>query len=175
MESVYEVMIPKTIPILRNIGWIIISWVLIILFLFWILMSPSDGSTTEMKTVYFIVAIPEPVKNSLIFAAIILPVGLIILRLTIYYKPGKLIVGETYLEIVTNKLTYTFMFDKITELQISAGRHVFFFPNISTLIVILEKNTKRYKILLRHYMQTEELYQLLTSKGIRMGTSQGEY
>lgn len=175
METEYEVMIPKRIPILRNIGWLIIAWALVILVLFWVLMSPSEGSTTEMRTAYFIVAIPESVKNSLIFAAIILPVGLLILRFTLYYKPGKLIVGESYLEIVTNKLSHKFMFDNIAELQISAGRHVFFFPNISTLVVIIEKDSREYKVMLRHYMQTEQLYQLLTTKGIKMGSYQDDY
>lgn len=168
MQPTFEIMIPKRIPIIRKIGWLLLAWGLIILVLFWILMSPSDGSTTEMRTAYFIVAIPESVKISVIFTAIIIPMGLLIIRFTLYYRPGTLSIGDTYLEIVTNKLTYQFMFDNITELQISAGRHVFFFPNISTLIVIVEKKSKKYEILLRHYMQTEELYQLLSTKGIKI-------
>jgi hypothetical protein len=175
MKPTFEIMIPKRIAVLRIIGWLLLAWALIILALFWVLMSPSDGSSTEMRTAYFIVAIPESVKTSIIVAAIILPIGLLILRFTLYYRSGTLVIGETYLEIVTNKLTYQFMFDNLTELQISAGRYVFFFPNISTLIVIVEKDFKKYKILLRHYLQTEELYQLLSANGIRMGAYQDSY
>lgn len=168
-------MIPKRIPILRTIGWILVAWAIILFFLFWILMSPSNGSSTEMRTAYFIITIPESVKISLVFSAIILPIGLLLLRYTIYYRPGSLTFCDNYIELVTRKWTYQFAYENIIELQISAGRYVHFFPNISTLIVIVEKDLKKHTILLCHYQESENFYQLLTSKGIKMGSHIGDF
>ena len=168
MEQSFDIMIPRYIPIIRNFGWILLAWVIILFIVFWIFMYPSEGSTTEMRTAYFILAVPDSVKNGLLVAAIVLPVALIILRLTIYYKAGVLTVTDSYLELISKQWTHRFQYSEIISIQAAGGRHVFFFPNISMLFVIIEKQSKKHRFLLRHYLESEELMKLLAEKGLKL-------
>ena len=131
-------------------------------------MSPSKGSSVEIRTAYFLIAIPESVKTSLLLSAVILPLGRLILRLTLYYIPGIVTFGEASIEIVTRRRTKHLAYSDIRRFQVDAGKYVFFFPNISTLIVVVDKDAHKSQFLLRQYKESEDLASIVSLKGIDM-------
>jgi hypothetical protein len=84
-------------------------------------MSPSDHSSVELKTLWFIEGVPLWVKQLALVSITSLGLALIIGFVNTRYTNGTLSVHDEQLQIITEKKTTQLEFDEIKEVAFVAG------------------------------------------------------
>jgi hypothetical protein len=123
----------------------------ILLFYWW--MSPSDNSSLELKTLWFIEGVPLWVKRLALAGIIVLGLTLLIKLINTRSEPGTLTVTDQKLEICTSKKLIQLPYDEIKEIAFVAAPlsgdefRVFFKTKLDKII----------RIKLAHYLLADEL------------------
>jgi len=123
------------------------------LLVFYLSMSPSDHSSLELKTLWFIDGVPLWVKQFALFSIIILGLSLIIQLVNKRSENGTLLVNEEQLEIYTKKKTIQLMYDDIKEVAFIANNLI----GNEFKVFFKTKNNKILRLQLPHYLMANDL------------------
>ena len=159
----FEILFRKKIPYWSNFLMALMIPLFAILFLLYLMMSPSDKSPDEMKVAYFILAIPEWLKQSAAYSFI----GLLIL-VPIYVKSrllksGLLVIEDSNFIINGANMDQIIPVDSISKIYIDDIKRYFRRPHEALEVVIHHKSHNPTSFLLKYYIQTEELLEALSS------------
>ena len=120
MKREFNILLRKRVPFLTSGSWALIGGCFLILIIFWIFMLPANGSqsSAEMKTAYYILAVPEWVKYLSALATlgllVLIPINLIRLK-----RPSLLIIDDNHLSIKGKRFDITIQFVAIKKIYIN--------------------------------------------------------
>jgi len=124
-------------------------------------MAPSDKSSDEMKTAYYILVVPEWLKVFSAYSFFGLLVIIPIYSISKSYKAGNLKIDSEYFEIMGGGNDKKIPITTIRKIMLNDVTRVFRKPNEAMEIIIFQQPSRKTSFLLRHYVQTEEFINAL--------------
>src|SRR4030095_286562 len=156
----FEILIRKKIPFWSELLFAIIAAFLFFLFLLYLVMVPSGRSSDEMKVAYYILVVPEWLKeaSAYSFIGLILLVPLYIISKS--RKGAKLTIDNNAFTI-SDKQRRTIPVGSITKIILNDVKYYIRREKNATEIIIKQDRGSTTSFLLKHYEQTEELMEAL--------------
>jgi len=136
-------------------------------------MSPSDNSSVELKTLWFIEGVPLWIKQLTLISIITLGLALIIDLINKRSKKGILIISNEQIEISTRKKSIQLKYDDIKEVAFIGKGIIYGTEHQSEKLKILfkSKNDEVTRIKLSNYLLVDQLMDsldMLTTKDIKV-------
>lgn len=133
----------------------------VFLFLLYLIMIPSDKSSDEMKTAYYILVVPEWLKSFSAYSFIGLLLLIPIYSMSKSYKLGNIKIGEEFIEIRGGGNDTKIHVDLIKRMILNDVKYTFRRPHEAMEIIIYQKPNRKTSFLLRYYVQSEEFIDAL--------------
>jgi hypothetical protein len=164
MRREFGIFLRRKVPFLTNSSSALIGGVVLILFLMWLFMIPASGSGSSLETnsIYFILAVPEWVKNLAFVAALAL---LVLVPLNVIRRkvPSTLTVSDKCLAIENKKFKKVIGFEKIRKIFVNdLTNHLGQLKGVLQIAITYEYNTN-LAFTLVNYDEAEELLNLLST------------
>lgn len=126
-------------------------------------MLPSKDSSDEMKVAYYILVVPDWLKEASAYSF----VGLIIL-MPLYgssktYNPAILEIQKEELTITGAKMDRVLPINSVKRITLNDVKHLIRRPKEELEVVINQKDGKTTSFLLRHYIQSEQFVEALSA------------
>ena len=152
----FQVLVRRRIPYLSSGLWWVTIVLFAIVFLLYLIMTPTKNSSDEMATAYYILVVPDWFKKT---SAIAL-VGLVIL-MPIYFsarlhKPALLTITPDTILLQGKKMDITIPIHSITKIYFNDLKNLLRRPKNKLQIVVQQKNRKLTIFLLKNYHDGEE-------------------
>jgi hypothetical protein len=163
MHKKFNILLRQRVPFLTSGSWALIGGCFLILFILWIFMLPANGSQSsgEMKTVYYILAVPEWVKYLSSFAGLGLLV-LIPLNLLRLKRVSSLDIFDNYLSIKNKRLNITIQIATIKKIFVNDLTNYMGQSKFRLQIVITYDYDKNLSFLLMNYGDSDDLIDSLS-------------
>lgn len=156
----FEILLRKKIPYWTQFLFILIGIFFLILFLLYLFMYPSDNSSGEIRVAYYILVVPEWLKEASAYSII----GLIILiplhSVSKIRKPGLLTISNDKVTI-TDKKEIILPMGTIRKIVLNDVKDFFRREKLITEVVIKQTGSRNTSFLLKYYEETEELMEVL--------------
>jgi hypothetical protein len=123
-------------------------------------MIPSDKSSDEMKTVYYILVVPEWLKSFSAYSFMGLLLLIPIYSISKSYKAGNVNINDEFIEISGGGNDKRIPKDAIRKIMLNDVTR-FRKPHEAMEILIFQKPNRKTSFLLRHYVQSEEFIDAL--------------
>jgi hypothetical protein len=130
------------------------------LFLLYLIMMPSDKSSDEMKTAYYILVVPEWLKSFSAYSFLGLLLLIPIYSISKSYKGGYIKISNEFIELSgggNDKKIPIAAINKIMLNDVTRFRR----PHEAMEILIFQKPNRKTSFLLKHYIQSEEFIHAL--------------
>ncbi len=151
----FRILVRRNIPYITQGLWRIVVVLFLIVFLFYLYMSPTKNTSNEMATVYYILVMPEWLKRISAYAFL----GLIIF-LPLYFvarvkKSALLIVSDETLFIKGKQLDLIIPFKSIKKIYFNDLKNLLRQSKEKLQVVIQQKSNKSTVFLLANYEEAE--------------------
>jgi len=164
MQKEFNILLRHRIPLLTKGVWALICVSLIILFLFWLFMLPASESHSsgEMKTAFYILAIPRWLKylSAVALLSLVILVPLYLMRLRI---PSSLSVFDDRFSIKNKRLNFTIPFSKIKKVFVNDLTNFRGELKFRLQVVIIYHKRKTLAFLLADYDDSDQLMESLAN------------
>lgn len=153
----FEILVRRKVAFLSSFVFGLLTFFFAIFFLFYLYMLPTMGASGEMGTVYYIVAVPDVLKNLSAYSGI----GLLI-TVPLYYsarlhKPAILRFHDSHLSIVGKQIDLNIPFRNIQKVFCNELHNAHRQPKDILQFVLQQKDRKVTSFRLKHHEQSEEL------------------
>lgn len=147
----FQILVRRKIPYVSEGLWIVVFGLSLIMVLFYLFMLPTKNAPDEMATAYYILVVPEWLKNLSAFAFL----GLLIVT-PLYFmarlkKPAVLTLSDNFVFIKGKQLDLTIPFNNIKRIYFNDLMNWLRQPKDKMQIVIQQKNNKTTVFLLANY------------------------
>jgi hypothetical protein len=132
----------------------------VFLFLLYLIMIPSDKSSHEMQTAYYILVVPEWLKAFSAYSFVGLLLLIPIYSVSKSYKAGTVKISEQFIEIEGVGNDKKISVNSIQRIILNDVKR-FRRPHEATEIIIFQERNKKTSFLLRYYVQSEEFINAL--------------
>jgi hypothetical protein len=142
---------------------------MIVLFIFYLIMSPTKNASEEMSTAYYILIVPEWLKELSFYALI----GFLVLTPIYFrakiYKNATLTFGLDQVLITGKAINKSLPFDSIKEVWSNDLKNLLRQPKNKLQIVVRQKNGKETTFLLKDYDCSDDFMETTidTLKGVK--------
>jgi hypothetical protein len=157
----FEILIRKKIPYWSQLLMGIAVVLFIFLFLLYLIMLPSEKASSEMRAAYYILVVPEWLKNASTYSFFGLLLLFPIYRISRSYKLAWFELKNDILEIRDDGTTKKIQIDSIRKIILNDINRFLQRPREATEIIIYQKSNKKTSFLLKYYVQSEELVEAL--------------
>lgn len=159
----FEVIVRKEIPFLNKFLFYLLTGCSIILFIIYFLFVSSDRQSTEMKTVYYILVIPEFVKKVLIISIIGLLITYPLYYKLRFYKSANLVLLPDVLNIVGKSINIVLPIKNISKVYCMDEKDRDGFPKGRLTFYFQQKRKEStLRIRLKDYAEVDTLMDQLT-------------
>lgn len=131
------------------------------LFLLYLIMLPSDKASGEMKVAYYILVVPEWLKQASGYSLIGLLLLIPVYTISKTHQNALLSLNEDYFRLSGADMDKTISVDSIRTIILNDVRRGLRRKEAFE-IVIRQSHDRTTSFLLKHYLQTEELVQALS-------------
>ena len=156
-----QILVRRKIPYVSSgLSWIL-GILLIVLFLFAIVMSPTRYNSDEMKVAYYILVVPDWLKVSSLIAGIGLIVTLKLYFSARFYKPALLTLNSESVIIKGKDIDFNITFGSIAKIYFNDLKDLLRRPKNKLEIAIEQKDKKMLVFLLKNYSDGEKAMDML--------------
>jgi hypothetical protein len=176
MRTDFEILIRRKIPYWTDLLMGLMMVCFFFLFLLYIVMIPADKSQSscEMKAAYYILLVPEWLKEYSFYSLFGLLVLIPIHRISKLHKVGQLEIHDEFIEVRGGGHDKKIEVHNIKRIVINDVTRVFRKPHEAVEIIIFHKPNGKTSFLLRHYVQSEEVIDALAKlNGVEFSVSEG--
>ncbi len=158
----FQVLVKRKLPYVSNGLMYIMLVLFLILFLFYAVMSPTKNSSDEMATVYYVLVVPEWLKNISAIALIGMIITIPLYNITRLRKPALLIIRHENIYIKGDQIDLTIKNKLISKIYVADLTDAFKQPKNQMQIVIRHIKKKLTVFYLKNYDDSEELIDALS-------------
>jgi hypothetical protein len=174
MRTDFEILIRRKIPYWSDFLMGLMSVCFLFLFLLYLFMSPSEKASDEMKVAYFILVVPEWLKEYSFYSLFGLVLLIPIYHISKLYKVGQLDIRDHSIQIRGGGHDKRIEVDTIKKIMLNDVTRFFRKPHNAMEIIIFQKPKRKSSFLLRHYVQAEEVVDALAKlQGVELSVSGG--
>jgi hypothetical protein len=159
----FEILFRKKIPYWSALLMGLMATFFTVLFLLYFIMLPADKVSGEMQVAYYIIVVPEWLKQASAYSFIGLLLLMPIYSLSKSYQLALLVLEENTMRISGAHMDRVLPVNKITKIMINDLRYIVRKPKEAIEVVIKHRVNKTTSFLLRHYIQAEELMEAFST------------
>jgi hypothetical protein len=156
-----QILVRRKIPYVSSgLSWIF-GILLIVVFLFAIVMSPTRYNSNEMKVAYYIIVVPDWLKVSSFVAGIGIIITLKLYFSARLYKPALLTLNAESVVIKGKGIDFNITFGSVAKIYFNDLKDLLRRPKNKLEIAIEQKNKKMLVFLLKNYSDGEKAMDML--------------
>lgn len=158
----FEILFRKKIPYWNELLLAIMAAFFVLLFLLYLIMLPSDKASGEMRVAYYILVVPEWLKQASGYSFIGLLLLMPIYEMSKTHQHALLSMSEKNLQLYGGDMDKTIPVDSIRKIMLNEVRRGL--QRKETLEIVIKQSYNRTtSFLLKHHLQAEELFQALSA------------
>lgn len=160
--SEFEILFRKKIPYWSTLLFGLMGTFFTFLFLFYLVMLPSDKASGEMKVAYYILVVPNWLKQASAYSFVGLLVLIPLYSISKSYHSGQLILDRNTFQLSGASLDKTMPVDSIRKIMLNDVRRGL--RNKEVIEVVIKQTANRTtSFLLKHYLDAEALMVALSA------------
>ena len=157
----FEILFRKKIPYWSSLLFAVMATFFTFLFLLYLIMVPSDKASGEMKVAYYILVVPEWLKQASGYSFIGLLLLMPIYEISKTHQNALLSLNESNFQLSGADMDKTIPVDSIRKIMLNDVRRGL--QRKETIEVVIKQSYNRTtSFLLKHHLQAEELVQALS-------------
>lgn len=160
----FDILIRRRIPLLSSFIYGLLIFFFAILFILYLIMLPTNHSSGEMKTAYFILVVPDTLKSLSAYSFLGLLIIVPLYNSARLHKPAILTFHEDHITIAGKKIDFNIPYKKVDKVYCNDLHNLFRKPKGILQFVLRQKNRKVTTFRLKHYEQGEEVLSSLAIK-----------
>jgi hypothetical protein len=157
----FEILFRKKIPYWSEFLLSLLMVFFVCLFLFYLFMYPSKGSTEEMQVAYYMLVVPDWLKIVSAYSFLGFGVVLLLYNVSKSYHPRSIQFFEEYF-LITDTSPRQIPVKSIRKIFFNDVRRWIKKPRQATEIVITQTGSRKTSFLLKNYDESEEFVDCLS-------------
>jgi hypothetical protein len=159
--SSFDILIRKKIPYWSALLMGLMFACFVFLMLLYLFMYPSNGSSREMQVAYYILVVPEWLKELSAYSFLGFILLIPIYSISKSYKPGMVSFKENIIEI-QGQSTRQLSLESVKKVFVNDVKRWFTTPSEAIEVVIKQTGDRRTSFLLKHYEEAEAFIESLS-------------
>ena len=160
-QKSFEILYRKKVPYWSALLFAIMATFFTFLFLLYLIMLPSERSSGEMRVAYYILVVPEWLKQVSSYSFIGLLLLMPIYELSKLHQPALLIMDNINFSLIGANMDKTIAVESIKKIMLNDVKYGL--RRKEAVEVVIKESYNRTSFLLMHYVQAEELVEALSN------------